>query len=216
MSDDAAGQKTSIKDELRKLQEAGLAKQHQAKYKSADTGDGAGSLMTPEEAKTFLAEQKNASKKGTIKPTPPQGLSSGDLDSWYTQQKQRELEARKKREEAEAILRGYRGAWDGSKSSSGGGGNGSSSALSSSSLESGPDPSDARGVFQAMDSQASSAGAGQGATPVKKWRKSAAVSGEEKKLDFDDEKKNEVTWNFINNGKCSYCQAVLLFVLRSF
>mmetsp|Transcript_12932 Transcript_12932/g.26743 ORF Transcript_12932/g.26743 Transcript_12932/m.26743 type:complete len:517 (+) Transcript_12932:113-1663(+) len=201
MSDDAAGQKTSIKDELLKLQKAGLAKQHQAKYKSSDTGDGAGSLMTPEEAKTFLAEQKTASKKGTINPTPPQGLSSGDLDSWYTQQKQREIEARKKREEAEAILRGYRGAWDGSKSGSGGGGgNGSSSALSSSSLESGPEPSDARGVFQAMDSQASSAGVGEGGTTVKNWRKSAAASGEEKKLDFDDEKKNEATWNFINNA----------------
>jgi hypothetical protein len=47
-------------------------------------------------------------KKKQEKPTPPTNLSASDLLAWYSKQKQLEVEERKKREEAEAFLRGYR------------------------------------------------------------------------------------------------------------
>ena len=63
--------------------------------------------MSPEEAEAFLASQRLKRKTKDI-PAPPKNLSSADLNDWYGQQRQRELEERRKREEAEAYLRGYR------------------------------------------------------------------------------------------------------------
>ena len=179
--------KMSIKDELALLSKSGKVGAHKGKFKDA----GSASFMTPEQAKAFLAEQKNASKKGTVQPTPPSGLSSGELDSWYSQQKAKQAEARRKREEAEAILRGYRGAWDGSK---GGGGGGSSGSLPPSGADAGPDFSDARGMFQSMERQGS-------ANNFKKWGKQGSSSEEEKKNEVDYIKKREAEWNFISDGK---------------
>ena len=63
--------------------------------------------MSPEEAEAFLASQRLKRKTKDI-PAPPKNLSSADLNDWYGQQRQRDLEERRKREEAEAYLRGYR------------------------------------------------------------------------------------------------------------
>ena len=168
----AAGGKMSIKDELALLSKSGKVGASRDKFK---VDAGSTTFMTPEQAKAFLAEQKIASKKGSVQPTPPSGLSSGELDSWYSQQKAEQAEARRKREEAEAILRGYRSAWDGSKSSGGGGGDGGSSE---SLPPSGPD---ARG---------------------KKWRKQGSNAEEEEKSEADYIKKKEAEWKLISNGKC--------------
>lgn len=184
--------KLSIKDELALLSKSGKVGNAKGKLKDA----GSASFMTPEQAKAFLAEQKNASKKGTVQPTPPSGLSSGELDSWYSQQKAKQAEARRKREEAEAILRGYRGAWDGSKS--GGGGGGSSGSLPPSGPDAGPDVSDARGMFQSLERQSNANSYG------KKWRKQGSSLEEEKKSEIDYMKKKEVEWRLINNGKILY------------
>ena len=181
--------KLSIKDELALLSMSGKVVANKGKFK--DAGSGA-SFMTPEQAQAFLAEQKNKSKKGNVQSAPPSGLSSGELDSWYSQQKAKQAEARRKREEAEAILRGYRGAWDGSKS--GGGGGGSSGSLPPSGPDAGPDVSDARGMFQSMERQSS-------ASYGKKWRKQGSSSEEEKKSEIDYMKKKEAEWRFISNGR---------------
>ena len=166
----AAGGKMSIKDELALLSKSGKVGASRDKFK---VDAGSTTFMTPEQAKAFLAEQKIASKKGSVQPTPPSGLSSGELDSWYSQQKAEQAEARRKREEAEAILRGYRSAWDGSKSSGGGDG-GSSESLP-------PSGPDARG---------------------KKWRKQGSNAEEEEKSEADYIKKKEAEWKLISNGKC--------------
>ena len=176
--------KLSIKDELALLSKSGKVGNAKGKFK--DAGPSA-SFMTPEQAKAFLAAQKNASKKGTVQPTPPSGLSSGELDSWYSQQTAKQAEERRKREEAEAILRGYRGAWDGSKSGGGGGGGGGSSgSLPPSGPDAGPDVSDARGMFQSLD---------------KEWRKQGSSSEEEKKSEIDCMKEREAEWRLISNGR---------------
>jgi hypothetical protein len=52
---------------------------------------------------------RRAQKDGSgISHKPPSNLSADGMDAWYIQQKQRELELRKRRQEAEALLRGYR------------------------------------------------------------------------------------------------------------
>jgi len=52
---------------------------------------------------------RKAQKDGTgISHKPPSNLSADGMDAWYLQQKQREMELRKRRQEAEALLRGYR------------------------------------------------------------------------------------------------------------
>lgn len=40
---------------------------------------------------------------------PPSNITAEGMDAWYAQQKQREKELRQRRQEAEALLRGYRG-----------------------------------------------------------------------------------------------------------
>ena len=66
-------------------------------------------FRTPEEAQAFLKEVQTLKKKQE-KPTPPTNLNSSDLNDWYSQQRQFELQERKKRIEAETLLRGYRGS----------------------------------------------------------------------------------------------------------
>jgi hypothetical protein len=71
-------------------------------------------LTTPEEAQAFLATMRDKSKTlQTASPKPPADLSGAGVDAWYMQQKQRELDMRKRRQEAESILRGYRATYDG-------------------------------------------------------------------------------------------------------
>ena len=64
-------------------------------------------FRTPEEAEAFLREVQSAKKKQD-KPVPPTNLNSSDLNDWYSKQRQFELEQRKRREEAETLLRSYR------------------------------------------------------------------------------------------------------------
>jgi hypothetical protein len=71
-------------------------------------------LTTPEEAQAFLATMRDKSKGSqTVIPKPPADLSGAGVDAWYMQQKQRELDLRKRRQEAESLLRGYRATYDG-------------------------------------------------------------------------------------------------------
>lgn len=52
---------------------------------------------------------RRAQKDGSgISHKPPTTLSADGMDAWYIQQKQRERELRQRRQEAEALLRGYR------------------------------------------------------------------------------------------------------------
>ncbi len=51
-------------------------------------------------------------KKARTKPTPPTHLKSSDLNDWYSQQRQFDLQERKKRDEAELLLRGYRAKYE--------------------------------------------------------------------------------------------------------
>jgi hypothetical protein len=52
---------------------------------------------------------RRAQKDGSgISHKPPSTLSADGMDAWYIQQKQRERELRQRRQEAEALLRGYR------------------------------------------------------------------------------------------------------------
>jgi hypothetical protein len=70
-------------------------------------------LTTPEEAKAFLAEMRKQTKEHEDIHKPPSHISTADgMDAWFSQQKQREKELRKRRQEAEALLRGYRGTMD--------------------------------------------------------------------------------------------------------
>ena len=72
-------------------------------------------VTTPEEAHAFLAVMRDKSKipHATAKKQPPSDLSGAGVDAWYMQQKLREKELRRRRKEAEALLRGYRATYDG-------------------------------------------------------------------------------------------------------
>lgn len=69
-------------------------------------------LTTPEEAQEFLRTMRKQQRDfSSLKQhKPPSNLSADGMDAWYLQQKQREQELRKRRQEAEALLRGYRGS----------------------------------------------------------------------------------------------------------
>lgn len=95
----------SRQDELNALRERGVASNHRGKYSASS------SFMSPEEAAAFLSEQRSK-RKSYVLPSPPNNLSSADLNDWHSLQRQRDLEERKRREEAEAFLRGYRGFVD--------------------------------------------------------------------------------------------------------
>ena len=74
-------------------------------------------FRTPEEAEAYLKSVQIIQKKQE-KPTPPTNLKSSDLNDWYSQQRHKELDERKKREEAETMLRGYRSKFEYGKGAS--------------------------------------------------------------------------------------------------
>ena len=63
--------------------------------------------MTPEEAEAYIKDYAKR-KKESQAPAPPSNLSSTDLNNWQNQQRARDLEERKRRIEAENLLRNYR------------------------------------------------------------------------------------------------------------
>ena len=173
---------SKISNELELLRMKGLAKKQKANISTKDGGGDA--FLTPEEAKAFLAGQKEAAKKGVIQPTPPAGLSGGELDGWYTQQRQRDLDAKKNRDEAESILRGYRM----SHQPRGGRPSGSDSETSrapfgSCAIDSIPSAIHSRNIFQELEKK-------HNGPPGGKWGE-----GEGEKLD------ENATWNFIQKGE---------------
>jgi len=93
--------KSLVEKELETLREQAVARNVREKY------SGSHSFMSPEEAMAYLSKQR---KKTSNPPAPPSNLtSSAEISDWYKAQRQRELEERKKREEAESYLRAYRG-----------------------------------------------------------------------------------------------------------
>ena len=74
-------------------------------------------FRTPEEAEIYL-KQVQTSKNKQEKTIPPTNLNSTDLNDWYSKQRQFDLEERKKRTEAETLLREYRSKFDYDASSS--------------------------------------------------------------------------------------------------
>lgn len=52
---------------------------------------------------------RDKSHQRDITHKPPSNISADGMDSWYMQQRKREQELRKRRKEAEELLRGYRG-----------------------------------------------------------------------------------------------------------
>jgi hypothetical protein len=67
-------------------------------------------LTTPEEAQAFLASMRDKQKAHQVA-APPAHLSRDGMDAWYSQQKKREQELKKRRKEAESLLRGYRSSY---------------------------------------------------------------------------------------------------------
>ena len=74
-------------------------------------------FRSPEEAEIYL-KQVQTSKNKQEKTIPPTNLNSSDLNDWYSKQRQFDLEERKKRTEAETLLREYRSKFDYDASSS--------------------------------------------------------------------------------------------------
>lgn len=97
----------SRSEELKALREQGLAKTQRGKFNDNESAI----FRTPEEAQEYLSKLRKIKKERT-KPTPPTNLKSSDLNDWYSQQRQFELQERKKREEAESLLRGYRAKYE--------------------------------------------------------------------------------------------------------
>jgi hypothetical protein len=92
--------KTQIEHELESLREKAVARNLRYKY------SGSGSFLSPEEAEAYLAKQRRL-QDPTL--TAPANLTtSSEISNWYMIQRQRELDERKKREEAEAYMRAYR------------------------------------------------------------------------------------------------------------
>lgn len=65
-------------------------------------------LTTPEEAQAFLAAMRDKQKAAEAVGKPPAHLSVDGMNAWHYQQREREKELRKRRQEAEQLLRGYR------------------------------------------------------------------------------------------------------------
>jgi len=92
--------KSHIEQELESLREKAVARNVRDKY------SGSGSFLSPEEAMAFLAKQRKLQEQPIA---PPSTLtSSSELSDWYMQQRQREIDDRRKREEAEAYIRSYK------------------------------------------------------------------------------------------------------------
>ena len=66
-------------------------------------------LTTPEQAHAFLVTMRDKQKAAdVIGGKPPTNLSADGMDAWYLAVRQREREMKARRQEAEALLRGYR------------------------------------------------------------------------------------------------------------
>lgn len=59
----------------------------------------------------FLAAMRDKSRKEEWEHKPPANLTADGMDAWYMMQRKREQEMRLRRQEAEQILRGYRGPY---------------------------------------------------------------------------------------------------------
>lgn len=68
-------------------------------------------LQTAEEARQFLIACHDQSKKKAWNHAPPSALEGG-VDSWFMMQRHRHQELRKRRQEAEQLLHGFRGYYD--------------------------------------------------------------------------------------------------------
>jgi len=102
---DPNDQKSRVVEELETIRKQGVAKNQRGKFKNV------GSFLTPEQAQAYLA-QLQIEKKTKVNPIPPTNLPSAELTDWYSRQRKFDLEERKKREEAENFLRGYRSTLD--------------------------------------------------------------------------------------------------------
>ncbi len=68
-------------------------------------------LTTPEQAQMFLAVMRDKCRKEEWEHKPPANLNADGMDAWFMMQRKREQEMRMRRQEAEQILRGYRGPY---------------------------------------------------------------------------------------------------------
>lgn len=66
-------------------------------------------LTTPEEAQAFLAAMRDKQHERNMLHNPPSMVGADGVSAWYNQQRKRDEELRKKRKEAEEMLRNYRG-----------------------------------------------------------------------------------------------------------
>jgi hypothetical protein len=65
-------------------------------------------LTTPEEAQAFLASMRDKQKAAEAVGKQPAHLTGDGMNAWHHQQREREKELRRRRQEAEQLLRGYR------------------------------------------------------------------------------------------------------------
>lgn len=103
---DSRSQRNGVQVELIKLREKQLAKSRRESLKGLNSP-----LTTPEEAQAFLASMRDAQHKRERTHKPPAGLNADGMDAWYLEQRKKEQEIRKKRHEAETILRSYRSSY---------------------------------------------------------------------------------------------------------
>lgn len=66
-------------------------------------------LTTPEEAQAFLAAMRDKQHERNMLHNPPSTVGADGVSAWYNQQRKRDEELRRKRKEAEEMLRNYRG-----------------------------------------------------------------------------------------------------------
>lgn len=66
-------------------------------------------LTTPEEAQAFLAAMRDKQHERRMLHNPPASIGADGVSAWYNQQRKRDEELRRKRKEAEELLRNYRG-----------------------------------------------------------------------------------------------------------
>jgi putative glutathione S-transferase len=102
--DVGGGGRSRIDAELRVLREKRLSSTNKGKFK----GDSV--PLTPEEKDLLLAQARLIPANKTHHPPPPTRASGSEWDSWYSQQRKLLQDEKKRRSEAEKLLRGYRGA----------------------------------------------------------------------------------------------------------
>lgn len=90
--------------ELDQLREKGLASTQSYKLNKSGTS----TFLTPEEAEAYIKSSKEHRAKNQTHTKAPSNLSKAGMNDWYHQQKNRYIEEKKKRMEAERFLRGYR------------------------------------------------------------------------------------------------------------